>query len=163
MKPLSVLALFAATLALAACGSNSSSSTSSSATSGANPSSSSASATASAGSSARSASPSSHPSTSSSHAATGRAGAGPAGSVPVVMHSLAFNPATVHAKVGQTIVWVNDDGPPHNVTYVSGPRFTSSPQMNPGARFTVKLTQPGTIQYVCTIHPFMKGTIVVTK
>ncbi len=79
------------------------------------------------------------------------------------MKSLAFTPDKVQAKVGQTIDWTNDDTPPHNVTYVSGPKFTSSSTMNPGAKFSIKVTQAGTIHYFCSIHPFMKATIVVTK
>ncbi len=78
------------------------------------------------------------------------------------MKNLAFDPKLVHAKVGQTVKWTNDDTPPHNVTYVSGPKFASSSTMNPGATFQLKLTKPGTIQYFCSIHPFMKASIVVS-
>jgi plastocyanin len=87
---------------------------------------------------------------------------GPA--VQVVMKSLAFAPDTVHAKVGQRIMWTNEDEAPHNVKYVSGPRFTSSRQMlNPGAKFSITLTQAGTIHYFCSIHPWMTATIVVSS
>ena len=79
------------------------------------------------------------------------------------MKSLAFNPNSISAKVGDTVQWTNDDQPPHNVTYVSGPKFTSSGKLSTGDKFQVKLTAPGTIHYVCTIHPFMKATIVVSK
>ncbi len=85
------------------------------------------------------------------------------GTIQVTMKNIAFNPDVVHAKVGQTVEWTNNDVPPHNVTYVSGPTFTSSSLMNPGATFQVKLTQAGTIHYVCTIHPSMTATIVVTN
>jgi amicyanin len=78
------------------------------------------------------------------------------------MKNIAFSPDAVHAKVGQTVTWTNQDTPPHNVTYVSGPKFTSSSTMSPGATFSLKLTQAGTIHYVCTIHPQMTATIVVT-
>lgn len=81
----------------------------------------------------------------------------------VTMKNLAFLPATVHVKVGDTIRFTNQDTPPHNVTWVSGPRFTSSSTLDTGAGFTLKLTQPGTIHYFCSIHPFMKGTILVTR
>jgi plastocyanin len=90
-------------------------------------------------------------------------GSGSGGTVQVSMKNLAFSPTSVQAKVGQTVEWTNDDTPAHNVTYVSGPKFASSSTMNPGAKFSIKLTQPGTMHYVCTIHPFMKATIVVTK
>jgi amicyanin len=101
--------------------------------------------------------------TNTSSAPTAGSGGGSRATVQITMKSLAFSPAAVHAKVGATVKWTNDDTPPHNVTYVSGPKFTSSPTMNPGATFSIKLTQPGTIHYFCSIHPFMKATIVVTK
>jgi len=80
------------------------------------------------------------------------------------MKNIAFAPTVIHARVGQTVTWVNDDMVAHNVTYVSGPRFTSSaPTLNHGAHFQLRLTSAGTVHYYCTIHPFMKGTIVVTR
>lgn len=79
------------------------------------------------------------------------------------MKNVAFTPGTLQAKVGQTVTFKNDDNPAHNVTYVSGPKFTSSGTINPGQSFTLKLTQTGTIHYYCTIHPFMKAEIVVSK
>ena len=83
--------------------------------------------------------------------------------VHIVMKSLAFNPTNTDAKVGQTVTWTNDDEAPHNVTYVSGPKFASSRPMMPiGAKFSLRLTEPGTIHYVCTIHPWMHATIVVS-
>ena len=79
------------------------------------------------------------------------------------MRSLAFNPPAFHAKVGQTVIWTNEDNAPHNVTYVSGPRFRSSrPKLRPGARFSLTLHQPGTIHYYCSIHPWMTATIIVS-
>ena len=79
----------------------------------------------------------------------------------VVMRNIAFNPQTINAKVGETITWVNRDDAPHNVTYVSGPRFNSSVTFKNGGSFSLKLTKAGTIRYMCTIHPGMNGTIVV--
>jgi plastocyanin len=87
--------------------------------------------------------------------------AGPPGTIHVVMENIAFVPATVHARVGQTVTWTNRDDAPHNVTYVSGPRFASAPTFTNGHSFTLELTRAGTIQYRCTIHPGMHGTIVV--
>jgi plastocyanin len=88
----------------------------------------------------------------------------PAGNtVHVAMKVLEFTPGAVGAKVGQTVIWSNDDSSPHNVTYVSGPRFKSSGRLEPGARFSLKLTSAGTIHYVCTLHPWMKATLVVSQ
>jgi plastocyanin len=110
------------------------------------------------GSSSKSSSSTSSPSSTpaSTPASTGS-------TVQISMKNIQFNPATAHAKVGQTVVWTNDDGAiPHNVTYVSGPTFTSSSTFNGGGTFKVKLTKAGTIQYRCTIHPTMTGTLVVS-
>jgi plastocyanin len=87
----------------------------------------------------------------------------PGGTVLVTMKSLAFYPTLIHAQVGQRIAWRNDDSAPHNVTYVSGPRFVSSrPSMKPGTTFSLELTKSGTIHYYCSIHPWMTATIVVS-
>ncbi len=81
-----------------------------------------------------------------------------------MMRALWFYPTHVYARVGQRVIWTNDDSSPHNVTYVSGPRFNSSRRiMPPGARFTLRLTQAGTIHYYCSLHPWMKATIVVVR
>ena len=84
------------------------------------------------------------------------------GRAHVAMKVLEFIPTAVAARVGQRVVWTNDDSSPHNVTYVSGPRFKSSRNLQPGARFSLKVTSPGTIHYYCTLHPWMKATIVVS-
>ena len=102
-------------------------------------------------------------STSSGSSSTSSGGSSASsGTVQVTMSSLKFVPATIHIKVGQTVKWTNNDSPPHNVSYQSGPKFASSPSvMNPGASYSVTFKHPGTITYFCSIHPFMKGTIVV--
>jgi plastocyanin len=80
------------------------------------------------------------------------------------MKTLAFEPSAVHAKVGQKVVWTNEDNVLHNVVYVSGPKFTSSPpKLRAGTKFSIQLTKPGTIHYFCSIHPWMKATIAVSQ
>jgi plastocyanin len=101
---------------------------------------------------------SSHAATSSTLATATQTGK----TVHVIMKSLAFSPTSIHAAVGQQVLWSNIDNAPHNVTYVSGPRFASSKTLNPGHHYEITLTTPGTIHYYCSIHPWMKATIVVT-
>ena len=86
-----------------------------------------------------------------------------AGVVRVVMQSLDFSPIAIKAKVGQQVVWTNLDAAAHNVTYVSGPSFNSSRTLTRGKHFSIRLEEPGTIHYVCTLHPWMKATIVVSR
>jgi plastocyanin len=84
------------------------------------------------------------------------------GGTRVAMRSIAFVPATATVKVGATVTWTNDDSVDHNVTATSGARFKSPAfGRNGSASFTPK--KAGRIRYVCTLHPGMKGTLVVTR
>ena len=116
------------------------------------------------GSSSSSSSNSSSNSTPAAAPATSTPAAAPAAgaTVAVSMKNIQFAPKSVTAKVGQTVKWTNDDSVDHNVTATSGETFKSS-TFGQGATFSHKLTKAGTIKYVCTIHPGMEGTIVVTK
>jgi plastocyanin len=82
--------------------------------------------------------------------------------VKIVMQNTAFSPKSISAKVGQTIVWTNEDPFDHNVTAKKGENFKSK-NFGQGAKYSYKLDKPGTISYTCTIHPGMDGTITVTK
>ena len=84
------------------------------------------------------------------------------GVVAVAMKNIAFAPQQVTAKVGQKITWTNDDSVAHNVTAMSGASFRSS-DFQQGGTFSYTPTKAGTIAYVCTLHPGMSGTIVVTS
>jgi plastocyanin len=96
-------------------------------------------------------------------AQTGSSNPAAGGTVQVVLKSLFFNPPAIHAVVGQQVTWTQEDQAPHNVTYVSGPKFASSGTLvKLGATFSIRLTEPGTIHYVCTLHSWMKATIDVS-
>jgi len=71
-----------------------------------------------------------------------------------------YSPPNFAATVGQTVTWVNRDSAIHTVTSTTG--LFSSEDMASGATFSFTFTRAGTFQYYCTIHPWMKGTIVVT-
>jgi plastocyanin len=89
--------------------------------------------------------------------------AAPAGEVKVSMKNIKFVPANITAKVGQKIVWTNDDGQiPHTVTATKGATFDSG-NVDGGATFDYTPAKAGKIDYVCTIHQGQSGTITVTK
>ena len=71
----------------------------------------------------------------------------------------AFVPATLTVRAGTTVTWTNDDEEPHTVTSGKGP--LRSPAMDAGAAYKYKFTRPGRYAYICTIHPFMRATVVV--
>jgi plastocyanin len=70
----------------------------------------------------------------------------------------AFKPKTVTVPPGSTIIFKNISSIPHTAT---GTKFDTG-NIEPGAKSKpIKLTKPGTYQYVCTYHPNMVGTIIV--
>ena len=100
-------------------------------------------------------------STGAAPAATETSDSGAASSgdeVAIAMKDIKFDPAEATAKVGQKVVWTNDDDAPHNV--VGGP--IKSETFGKGETFEYTPTEAGTIDYVCTIHPGMEGTLTVT-
>jgi len=115
------------------------------------------------GSSSSSSSNSSSNSTPAAAPATSTPAAAPAagGTISVSMKNIQFVPKSVTAKVGQTVKWTNDDSVDHNVTATSGGTFKSS-NFGQGSTYSTKLAKAGTVQYVCTIHPGMTGTVTVT-
>jgi len=72
-----------------------------------------------------------------------------------------FSPANLTVKVGKTVTWVNKDTVTHTVTSEGSSLFDSG-FMPTGATFRFTFTAAGTYPYYCTVHPYMKGTIVVT-
>jgi plastocyanin len=72
-----------------------------------------------------------------------------------------YQPAEVRVVIGvnNTVTWKNDDGVPHTVTAADG-SFDSG-NLVAGATWSHTFTAPGTYQYYCTYHSWMKGTVVV--
>jgi len=83
------------------------------------------------------------------------------GSAEVSMKDIKFNPSEVKVKVGDTVTWTNDDGVGHDVT---GDSFKSGEPgaLQSGDTFEHTFDKAGTFDYVCTVHPGMKGTVEVT-
>jgi plastocyanin len=79
----------------------------------------------------------------------------------VAIQNFAFSPATVTVKAGSTITWTNQDQDQHTVTAMNDGPFHSAP-LNTGESFHYTFTTPGRFEYLCTIHPFMTATVVVT-
>jgi plastocyanin len=84
-----------------------------------------------------------------------------AGSVAVKIANFAFAPATVSAKVGDTITWTNSDSTGHTAT-VDGQDPCTTPTLASGASGSITFSQAGTYPFHCKIHPQMTGTITVS-
>jgi plastocyanin len=76
------------------------------------------------------------------------------------MKDIAFSPATLKVKVGDTVEWVNEDSVQHDAKADDG-QFASE-LLDNGKTFEFKTKKAGSIHYVCTVHPGMEGTIEVT-
>jgi len=73
-----------------------------------------------------------------------------------------FKPTTISIKAGDTVVWTQQDGSPHTVTAVSGPESFESGNLRKDQTFSHTFNTPGTYEYKCSLHPNMKGTVVVS-
>jgi plastocyanin len=82
------------------------------------------------------------------------------GGAEVSMEGIAFNPAEVTVKVGDTVTWTNNDSVDHDVT---GDDFESGDAggLASGDTFEHTFDEAGTFDYVCTVHPGMEGTVTV--
>ena len=72
-----------------------------------------------------------------------------------------FSPSSITVVVGinNTVTWTNDDVGTHTVT-ADNEAFDSG-YMDPGQSWNYTFTSPGTYPYHCTLHPWMKGTVIV--
>jgi plastocyanin len=90
----------------------------------------------------------------------GSGGTGPG--TQVSMKDIKFNPGTVTIKPGGKVTWTNDDSVGHDVTaddFESG----SPGGIDGGSTFSHTFKKAGTYNYVCSVHPGMKGTVKVSK
>ena len=82
------------------------------------------------------------------------------GAANVMIADFEFVAATLEVPAGTTVVWTNGDAFPHSIVAEDG--SFQSPDIASGATFSFTFTEPGTYNYLCGIHPTMRGTIVVT-
>jgi plastocyanin len=80
----------------------------------------------------------------------------------IEIKNFAFGPASLTIRTGTTVTWTNQDGAVHKIASDPGTpvAFTSESLAN-GASYPLTFTTAGTYTYHCTIHPSMKGTILV--
>jgi plastocyanin len=79
----------------------------------------------------------------------------------VSIDNFAFVPATLTVRVGSTVTWTNHDEEPHTVAASDG--SFHSPGMGSQATYSHTFPTAGKFDYICSIHPFMHATVVVTQ
>ncbi len=78
--------------------------------------------------------------------------------VQVKISDLAFSPAEVTIRVGDTVEWVNSDFIDHTATANDG-AFDLYIEAGKSAQLTVQ--NAGTFSYYCRVHPNMTATLIV--
>jgi amicyanin len=79
----------------------------------------------------------------------------------VSINNFKFDPATITVPVGTTVTWTNQDEEPHTIAAKDG--SFHSPGLDTHGSYSFTFSTPGTFDYICSIHPFMTGTVVVTQ
>ncbi len=73
-----------------------------------------------------------------------------------------FKPEDATVKAGTKVTWTFKDDADHNVEPVGQGELTKSPDLKNGGTYAFTFTRPGTVQYRCSIHNYMTGTVMVT-
>jgi plastocyanin len=85
----------------------------------------------------------------------------PAKRPAITIDNYTFHPAVLTVAKGTTVVWINKDDDVHTIKGKDGPETFQSPGLETGARYGFTFSRPGTYHYICTVHPYMHGAIVV--
>jgi YVTN family beta-propeller protein len=86
-------------------------------------------------------------------------GSGGDKSAAVSINNFAFNPGDIVISEHQSVSWRNDDGSPHALAFNDGAK--PSDLMLPGASFSRRYDKAGSYAYVCSVHPYMTGKVIV--
>jgi len=77
-----------------------------------------------------------------------------------------YIPSNMTVKPGETVYWKNQDAAFHSVTsgfYDDPDGLFDSELLDPEDIFSYKFTEEGIYDYYCTLHPWMKGIILVER
>lgn len=77
----------------------------------------------------------------------------------IAIKDFKFDPETIKVKVGDTIKVTNNDSATHTLTATD--KSVDTKNLDEGASATITLAKAGTVEYLCEIHDYMKGTIEV--
>lgn len=81
-------------------------------------------------------------------------------SVTVEIRDYDFSPRDLTVAAGTEVTWINRDSVPHDAT--SGDAWgTGLLRENESAAIT--FNELGSYDYICTVHPYMTGTLTVQK
>jgi plastocyanin len=79
----------------------------------------------------------------------------------IKIQNLKYDPAKLTIKVGQTVIWTNNDD--HDHTVVAKNDAFDSENLTSGDSFKYTFAKVGKYEYFCRYHPRMKGTVTVEE
>jgi plastocyanin len=80
----------------------------------------------------------------------------------VTIQDFKFSPACISVATGTKVTFTNQDSVTHTATASSTGGFDSG-DLTQGQSYSKTFTTAGTYPYICDIHQYMKGTVVVRK
>jgi len=75
-----------------------------------------------------------------------------------------YIPSVITIDSGNQVTWVNEDSAFHSVTsgfYGEPSELFDSGHLDPYESFVFDFDEKGTYDYFCTLHPWMKGQVIV--
>jgi len=81
--------------------------------------------------------------------------------VEIAMRNLEFVPASATVKAGESVRWTNEDDAEHDVRNVRDGQQPQSPLFGKGGTHEWTAEGPGRIEYFCSVHPNMTGTLTI--
>lgn len=75
----------------------------------------------------------------------------------IIIKNFAFSPNVLNIHAGITIVWTNQDSALHTIKFDD----FESDRISNGGSYEHKFESVGTYDYICGLHPSMKGQIIV--
>jgi plastocyanin len=83
-------------------------------------------------------------------------------SAAVRIQGYAYLASTVTVRAGGTITFTNKDSTKHTATARGDRPAFDTGGLDKGASKRITFARPGRYAYICSYHPFMHGTVVVT-
>ncbi len=75
-----------------------------------------------------------------------------------------YIPSLIVIEKGKQVTWVNEDSAFHSITsgfYDTPTDLFDSGHLDPFESYILTFDETGTFDYFCTLHPWMKGQVVV--
>ena len=75
-----------------------------------------------------------------------------------------YIPSNIVIEKGKQVTWVNEDSAFHSVTsgfYETPTELFDSGHLDPYESYTLTFDESGMFDYFCTLHPWMKGQVIV--